>query len=223
MGKKIDLTGNIYGRLTVIREVEPHIKPSGQIARKWLCKCECGVIKKIVGDSLRKGVAQSCGCYNKEKAIQRKTTHGLTKTKEYRAWQNMKKRCLNPSALKYADYGGRGITVCDEWIDSFEQFLLDVGLAPSPTHSIDRIDANGNYEPSNVRWATKTVQAINQRTRLSNTSGHKGVFFHKRRNKWCARITLNSKQIDLGYFSNIEDAIEARLKAEELYHAPLLK
>jgi hypothetical protein len=140
-------------------------------------------------------------------------THGKSQTVEYKTWKRMRGRCFNKNDPKYPIYGSRGISICERWED-FENFLSDVGLRPSAKHSIDRIDVNGNYEPSNVRWATATIQARNQNTRKDNTSGCRGVIFVKPRKKWQSYIHINKKRLILGYFLDIKDAIEARKKAE---------
>lgn len=143
--------------------------------------------------------------------------HGMTKSKEYSAWHHMKDRCLNPNDANYGIYGGRGIKICDKWIDSFLKFYEDMGDRPEGT-SLDRIDVNGNYEPSNCRWANSVTQARNQRLRSTNTSGYKGVSFHKHQNKWISRITINKSRISLGYFETKEEAIKARKEAEIKYN-----
>lgn len=112
---------------------------------------------------LRKGSARSCGCLGRDVRRAQLTTHGQSTTKEYRAWHGMKGRCNNPNDKAYADYGGRGIRVCDRWNNSFEAFLADMGAAPSANHSLDRINNDAGYEPGNVRWATVTTQLRNQR------------------------------------------------------------
>jgi hypothetical protein len=109
----------------------------------------------------------------KEKRALNSTTHGMKFTAEYRAWQNMKNRCLNKNTTQYKDYGGRGIEVCSEWLECFENFFKDMGKKPSEKHSIDRIDNNGNYEPSNCRWSTRSEQ--NSNTRQNNFFEYKGA------------------------------------------------
>ena len=101
-----------------------------------------------------------------------KTTHGMSRTPEYQAWKNMKKRCFNPNTKQYSDWGGRGITVCDRWKNSFENFFADMGLKPTAKHSIDRIDNDGDYCPENCRWATNAEQQNNQRTKPLITIGN---------------------------------------------------
>lgn len=143
--------------------------------------------------------------------------HGLTGSLEYQSWYAMKDRCYNKNFSQFADYGGRGIEVCDRWKNSFSNFLEDMGKRPEPNYSIDRIDTNGNYEPSNCRWASPHQQSINKRLSKSNKSGRKGVFWLEKRKKWLAYITLNRKRIHLGHFIDFEDAAEARYRAEIKY------
>lgn len=126
----------------------------------WLCKCVCGNYKVVTGSHLRSGHTKSCGCTKRMQTI-----HGGSYTPEYTAWLGMKSRCYNSNHNRYIHYGGRGITVCDRWKDSFENFLADMGKRPSENLSIDRIDNDGNYEPSNCRWATGKVQILNRKLR----------------------------------------------------------
>lgn len=127
----------------------------------------------------------------------------------YDLWHTMRQRCENPKATGYSYYGGRGIKVCERWL-SFKNFLEDMGERPSLKHTLDRIDVNGNYEPSNCRWVTWTEQANNRRMTSRNQSGVTGVSWHKSANKWEASITVNYKKIYLGVFNTIEEAIKAR-------------
>lgn len=159
IGKKtfIDLTGEVFGRLTVLHRV-----PSdGKV--KFACKCECGNTVNITASNLRSGTSKSCGCLNTEKRSSTHKTHGKRNSPEYNSWRGMKNRCYNTTHNRYAIYGGRGITVCDRWLNSFENFFADMGAKPHPTYSIDRINVDGNYEPSNCRWASKSEQRLNIR------------------------------------------------------------
>lgn len=222
--QSLNLVGETYGRLVVLEKVDPYISPDGKKASKWLCKCSCGTEVEVVGNHLRKGNTQSCGCLREERLKDKCITHGLSKSKEYKTWSGMKKRCYNINAEDYSYYGGRGITICPEWINDFPAFYNYVGKAPSPNHSIDRIDENGNYEPGNVEWSTSQIQALRRREIFkNNTSGCKGVAWHKRTNKWQAYITIKGKRTNLGSYIEKADAIKARKAAELKYHAPLLK
>jgi hypothetical protein len=158
----IDLTGQRFGRLEVI---ERTVDPSKPRRTLWRCHCDCGAEVVIDGGLLREGRSRSCGCYSREWRASGMPhhIHGKTRTKEYVAWQNMKVRCTDPRSPKYRLYGARGIRVCDEWMTSFAAFFADVGLAPSPRHTLDRINVDGHYEPGNVRWATWSEQRRNQR------------------------------------------------------------
>ena len=159
-----DLSGKVFGRLTALSVK----KGDGRV--KWNCVCICGKTKLVWALSLKSGKTQSCGCLQKEKTSLFKTTHGQTashlpnkETKEYKAWCLMKYRCNNPNYKEFNNYGGRGITVCDRWLHSFENFFEDMGKKPTSKHTLDRKDPNGNYEPSNCRWATQSQQVKNRR------------------------------------------------------------
>lgn len=158
--KRIDETGNRYGRL-LVKEVIPN-------KTLWLCECDCGNSISVSGTRLRVGDTRSCGCLRREVTAARAKvehrTHGLTGTPEYRVWNAMRNRCRNPKRRDWANYGGRGIRVCERW-DDFEVFLADMGPRPLGT-SIDRIDVHGDYEPGNCRWATPRQQSRNKRTSL---------------------------------------------------------
>lgn len=130
----------------------------------WLCRCDCGVEKEFQVAHVRTGNSKSCGCMRLQLMREGNTIHGMSRTIEYSIWGGMIDRCYNPNSGNYRHWGDRGIVVCDRWRDSFEAFLEDMGKRPSPTHSIDRINNDGNYEPGNVRWATPSEQARNTRS-----------------------------------------------------------
>lgn len=158
---KFDLSGQTFGRLKVLHSV------ASDKYTKWSCICECGNELIVLSNNLRRGTTKSCGCLQKESASKANKTHGLKNSSEYRAWINMKNRCLNPSDKRYADWGGRGIKVCDRWLHSFENFLNDMGKKTSRLHSLDRYpDINGNYEPGNCRWATMSQQNRGKRNNV---------------------------------------------------------
>lgn len=157
-----DLTGQSFGRLFVMgRNLTI---PSG--ISRWDCYCACGGTTTVVGYSLLSGHTQSCGCIAIEILRMRSTTHGMSHAPEWQAWAGMKQRCINPADEKYPIYGGRGIRVCDQWFNSFENFYRDMGPRPSSIHSLDRIEVNGHYEPGNCRWATPKEQADNTRSTI---------------------------------------------------------
>lgn len=146
-----DLTGQSFGQWLVIGHVGK--SSSGQL---WLCQCECGTERTIIGDTLKKGLSKSCGCSGKDWC----RTHGLSKTPEYTTWAAMIQRCENSKNKWFDRYGGRGITVCEKW-RVFENFFADMGARPEGG-TLDRINNNGNYEPSNCRWTTMEEQIRNR-------------------------------------------------------------
>lgn len=134
---------------------------------------------------------------------------------EYEAWNAMKNRCSPKSSRMYPYYYGRGIRVCDRWLHSFENFLQDMGKKPSKLHTLDRINNDGDYEPSNCRWATRQEQALNRRVHNLNSSGVAGVHFFKSTGKWRARIKIAGESKWLGTFDTKAEAMKARKQAEK--------
>ena len=159
--KGIDLTGNTYGRLTVIKYSGYSLTPKGVKRPKWECRCSCGNTIIVCGNDLKSGHTVSCGCYKKEQTSKATITHGQSKTRLYCIWVHMIQRCENPNTERYPHYGGRGITVCEEWhtFESFRDWALSNGY--NEKLSIDRKDLNKGYEPLNCKWSTDKEQANN--------------------------------------------------------------
>lgn len=158
-----DITGLKFGRLLAIRRSSP----LGVKNTKWECLCNCGKTTIVSPSKLKSGHTRSCGCLSIETVIKRVTTHGDTGSTTYSCWSAMLRRCFNPNVREFCYYGGRGITVCERWRRSYASFLKDMGPRPSGLE-IDRIDNEGNYEPTNCRWTTKSQNCLNRRSSLTN-------------------------------------------------------
>lgn len=166
MGKRIEApVGKKYHNLIVLGDAPDRYDPDGRARRYFLCVCDCGVETEIARGSVLNGLTTSCGCVRKDTLRKIARKHGMSKSPEHMTWCHIKSRCFDPKNKSYERYGGRGITMCKEWNDSFELFFAHVGKKPSPQHSIDRINNEGNYEPGNVRWATALEQNNNRRKR----------------------------------------------------------
>jgi len=152
-----DIIGKKFNMLTVIKEVG---KTNGG-SYTYVCKCDCGTEATLSGTAVKLGYTKSCGCLQKINAANSKRTHGLTESDEYTIWRGMLSRCYNKNHAGYSYYGGAGITVCDEWINSFETFYRDMGERPSKSHSIDRKEGDKDYSKNNCFWATKKEQSRN--------------------------------------------------------------
>ena len=159
---RIDLTGQRFGKLSVMEKIVP---PKGRTL--FICACDCGGKITLNSSDLQSGNTKSCGCYRREISSRINLKHGATvngkHTGAYRSWTTMKSRCYNEDNNRFYAYGGRGIRVCDRWLESFDNFFADMGDRPEG-YSLDRIDVNGNYSPENCKWATTTEQSRNQRT-----------------------------------------------------------
>lgn len=198
-----DLTGQRIGRLVCIGPTSRVRDKSGRSLIVWRCQCDCGKITETRSCNLLSGDTRSCGCLHDETVAHRNTKHGHAKrsgeSPEFSTWSQMIARCEQPCMRNFAWYGGRGISVCERWKSSFSNFLEDMGHKPSPDHSLDRIDSNGNYEPNNCRWATKMEQMSNTRRNRFLTAF--GETLHMQ--EWCRRTGIKQRllwdRLDTGW------------------------
>lgn len=208
MPKKIDLTGQRFGRLLVLNEARRDKHESVL----WQCQCDCGNLSTVSGASLRAKNSVSCGCYRREAASKANSTHRQSRVGKvsptYKVWLQMRQRCYNPNSPRYKNYGGQGIAICKRWQD-FENFHFDMGDKPQGL-SIEREDNSDGYKPSNCKWATDQEQMHNKRAR--------GYCWNKQKGKWRAYIKINSKKIHLGNYDNEKDARQAYLEGKKKYH-----
>lgn len=184
MSALIDMTGKRFGRLVAVRRVANGA--CGKAA--WECKCDCGCVIIALAGNLSSATTQSCGCLKREQ----QTRHGHARKRnasaEYRAWHNIRSRCSNQRSKDWPRYGGRGIRVCARWDESFEAFLADMGGRPSRSHSLDRINNDGDYEPGNCRWSLPLEQGRNRHNnRIYELNGVALI-----ESEWCRRLGLKS-------------------------------
>lgn len=192
MSKAVDLTGQRFGRLTVVRLIGKNHNNK----LEWLCKCDCGKEIVAVTGHLKSGHTNSCGCYAQERAKEANITHNGKGTRLYNIWCDIKKRCTNEKFWAYKDYGGRGIKICAAWEHDFECFRKwaeENGYDDSLT--IDRIDVNGDYAPDNCRWVNRTVQMNNTRSNHIVTVNGESLTIAQ----WAERLEITRYRIDSAY------------------------
>lgn len=209
MGKLVDLTGKRFSRLLVVGRAK-----NRKAGTYWRCVCDCGSEKEVLATHLVGKQTKSCGCLNRELCKDRATKHGLVKEPLYSVWNDMNGRCSNKNIKQYADYGGRGITVCDEWLGTngglqrFVSWAMENGYEKGL--EIDRKNNNGNYEPSNCQFITSRENNLNKRMQTNNKSGYVGVNFFESRGTWRSTLVINGKQVLNKTFKTKKQAVEAR-------------
>lgn len=210
-------SGHIINNLKILFETEKD--KFGR--RQYQCECLlCGSLVDVKATYITTGKKTSCGCDTRQKISKAKTKHGHKKenSKAYRTWLSIKTRCYNPKYHSYNRYGGRGIKVSDEWINSFENFLRDMGEPPTPKHQIDRINNDGNYTKGNCRWVTPKENSENRKV-LKNPTGYTGVSYKKHLNKYQSYFFVKRKSKYVGVFDTPKEAYEARIKAIKKYNS----
>lgn len=219
VAKLPDQTGAIYGFLKVTKDLgRKPVKNGKQNAKFVLCTCQnCGLEgKEFILADLRSGKTLSCGCVKKSSLNRGNRSHSMSRTRPYRIWKNIKDRCLNPKNPSWKYYGGRGITICSEWI-TFEGFWLDMKSSYLENLEIDRIDVNKGYSKENCRWTTGSQNSFNQKTKVTNKTGVTGVVKDTKPGSFRAQIGFHVRQIYLGVFDDFETAVKIRKKAEIEY------
>ena len=213
MSKPLNLDGQKFGEWLVLStEIKLHGKTKPRTASFCTCKCTCGIIKEICAYDLKRGKSKMCrSCATRKQNTNHKnnTKHNKSYTVEYKTWSDMKRRCYNEKIKNFSDYGGRGIKVCDRWLESFENFYEDMGKRPSIEFSIDRIDVNKDYSPENCRWADQKTQMRNRRnTKIVN---YKGV--EKPLAQFCEELNLE--------LSTITNRIKIGWSVEKAFTTPI--
>lgn len=211
--------GERYGLYTVVEILEEKSKSGKSLA---LCQCECGSLKKVIISNLLNGNSKSCGCRVQRNFVSKMTTHNKSNTRLYRIYSCMKTRCYNKNRDDYKFYGGRGIKVCQEWIDNFMNFYnWAVNNGYSENLTIDRIDCDKDYTPQNCRWVDFSIQNANKKVDNRSFSGYKGITWNKQNEKWRVRISYKNKLNSVGCYENLSEAIIARneyIKKNKLPH-----
>jgi hypothetical protein len=195
-----------YGRWVTLGEPFNKLNSKGNYVAYQTCRCVCGQVRDVLQDNLIYGRSRSCGCFNRDG--KHRITHGKSNSPEYMAWRSCRERCNNPNIPGYRNYGGRGITICDRWLNSFENFYADMGPRPSPKHSLDRIDNDGNYEPGNCRWATTKQQSRNRRNNIIVTYDGDDMCLRDFANLVGKNPNLLTKRVKKGAASIVEAASE---------------
>jgi len=204
--------GDRFGLVVVIKKL-PKRYANHRNEYEYLCKCDCGNEFIVGHNRLTTGYRKSCGCLVGLTGMRNFTIHGMTKNPLYKIWLRIKERCLNVKSPSYKYYGGRGITLYPSWIDDPIEFIIylkSLNGWNDEKLTLDRIDNNGNYEPNNLRFVEKSVQAANQGLRKDNKSGYKGIWYDKQHNFYRVTVGRNNGNVFLGIFRKIEDAINAR-------------
>jgi hypothetical protein len=206
------LIGKKFNHLTILKFDTPGLHGR----TRFLCQCDCGNMTTVQWNNIQSNSIKSCGCYH----IQRSTVHGKCGTQVYRCWRNMKERCLNPNNTEYVNYGGRGITIYEPWIHSFEKWYSYVGEPPTAKHTLNRIDNNKGYEPGNVQWATQKEQANNKSTNhLIEFHGTTKTFMQWSEKLSISRLTLSSR-LRRGW--SVQKAFTTPIKKSQPHNADVI-
>ena len=209
--KAKDITGEIFGRLTVIAPVGRYAKNRSII---WRCNCSCGNTKDIMAQSITRGATLSCGCLNSERVSQRATKHGEIKHSLYKTWVSMRSRCNNKNNDAYKNYGARGISICGRW-DDFMAFVEDMGDKPDG-FTLDRIDNTDNYYPENCKWSSREEQNNNKRTNVILELDGKSLTVAEWSRKLNVKTTTLRKRIDMGW--SVRDVLTTKVHGRSSHH-----